>query len=49
MSEYIIKETPCYPCKWKVVRLGYKEDNATYRYHRTYKEAMEQIKKFENK
>jgi len=30
-----IKETSCYPCRYKVSQPGYQDDNATWRYHRT--------------
>jgi len=46
MNKYRIEETKCYLCKYKVVHIGYKENNATYLYHRTREEALAQIKKF---
>lgn len=44
---WTIAETPCYPCKWKVVKKGYREDNATWRYVRTVDDAMSLINRRE--
>lgn len=43
--KYNIIITHCYPNAFKVVSDAGKNDNATYRFHKTIEEAKQQIKK----
>jgi hypothetical protein len=40
---WIIVDTPCYPCRYKVYHPGFEQDNATWRYHRTTVDARQCI------
>lgn len=42
---WLIKDTPCFPCRWKVWDPNYATDNATWRYHETVKAAQACIDK----
>ena len=45
-KKFHIIETHCFPNKWKIKTVGYKDDNATYLYHPTVEKALEWIDKF---
>jgi hypothetical protein len=36
---WLIVDTPCYPRRYKVVHPGFRDDNATCRFHRTIEDA----------
>ncbi len=40
---YKIEQTPCYPCSWKIVALGYRCNNSWTEYFKTYEEAVDEI------
>ena len=46
---YEVIETPCFPCKYKVINRKYRTDNAHYLYFRTEKEAQEYANKLNRK
>ena len=46
IKKYRIVETHCFPNKWKIEEVGYNDDNATYRYHKTIEDAKTWIDKF---
>lgn len=44
---YKIEETPCYPNAWKVIHVGFKEDNAACNYFPTKDAAKAEVIKCE--
>jgi len=46
VKHFQIIETHCFPNKWKIKTVGYKDDNATYLYHKTVESALLWINNF---
>ena len=40
---WVIEETPCYPCKWRIYKAGCAKSNGTCWFYRTVEEAKEAI------
>lgn len=44
-KQYKIVETHCFPCKYKIVAIGFRDNNDTCNYKRTMEECMIVIEK----
>ena len=46
---WVIEETPCYPCKWRIYKAGCAKSNGTCWFFRTVEDAKEAINKRKEK